>query len=51
MAAKRKTDSDSEKIQTGTLPDVLTVSEHSQLSDDDKQAFRLRLGTVTTDPQ
>jgi hypothetical protein len=48
MAAKRKNESETE--ETAPLPDILTVSEHDKLSDDEKQAFRARNGTVTNDP-
>ena len=51
MAAKRKQDSETEDAPSGETPDILTVSEFSKLSDEEKQAFRVRLGTVTNDPQ
>lgn len=51
MAAKRKQDSETEAAPSAEAPDVLTVSQFSKLSDEEKQAFRVRLGTVTNDPQ
>jgi len=52
MAAKRKaeTEESTESIQADESAGVLTVSQFETLSDDQKQAFRARNGTVTNDP-
>lgn len=51
MAAKRRQDSETEEAPSAEALDILTISEFSKLSDEEKQAFRVRLGTVTNDPQ
>lgn len=45
MAAKPK-----KQVEEQADPMVLTVSQHAELTDEQKQIFRQSGGTVTTDP-